>query len=230
MKCIFLTETDQAEVSVRRFAYSERKGKCQASGMGAHDASGAIGRRPVLPTDARGDNHPHDDARWPARCACGYEFAPDDQWQCNPEVLYRRSDNGELVTLRNAPIGAMWFADWLSDCPEYAGPDGNTLIVRLPGRHDWTVDGRASNCDSPCSQCSRPYHAHAGGRCNGAVGYRPDCSNSYRDARPHKCWVRHGAPPDVHVDKAGITCGAGAGSIAVAGYHGFLHRGCLTDC
>jgi hypothetical protein len=46
--------------------------------------------------------------------------------------------------------------------------------------------------------------------------------------RLHRCWVRHGVPPDIHVDKAGNTCGAGAGSIALPTYHGFLHHGHLT--
>jgi hypothetical protein len=46
--------------------------------------------------------------------------------------------------------------------------------------------------------------------------------------RNHRCWVRRGDPPDVTVDKNGHTCAAGAGSIAVTGYHGFLHAGKLT--
>jgi hypothetical protein len=46
--------------------------------------------------------------------------------------------------------------------------------------------------------------------------------------RLHRCWVRHGEPPNIHVDKNGHTCAAGAGSIALPGYHGFLHNGYLT--
>jgi hypothetical protein len=46
--------------------------------------------------------------------------------------------------------------------------------------------------------------------------------------RLHRCWVRHGEPPMVHVDKAGHTCAAGAGSILLQNYHGFLHYGNLT--
>lgn len=45
----------------------------------------------------------------------------------------------------------------------------------------------------------------------------------------HKCWVRHGEPPNLTVDKNGPTCAAGAGSIAVPGYHGFLRNGEFTD-
>jgi hypothetical protein len=45
----------------------------------------------------------------------------------------------------------------------------------------------------------------------------------------HRCWIRHGEPPAVHVDKDGLTCAAGAGSIAAGGYHGFLHNGAFSD-
>jgi hypothetical protein len=45
----------------------------------------------------------------------------------------------------------------------------------------------------------------------------------------HRCWIRHGEPPSVHVDKSGATCSAGAGSIASGDYHGFLHDGQFTD-
>lgn len=44
----------------------------------------------------------------------------------------------------------------------------------------------------------------------------------------HRCWVRHGTPPLLTVDKNGHTCAAGAGSIAVKGYHGFLRNGQFT--
>jgi hypothetical protein len=47
--------------------------------------------------------------------------------------------------------------------------------------------------------------------------------------RPHKCWVRHGEPPNHTVDKRGNTCGAGAGSILSGSYHGFLRDGSFTE-
>jgi hypothetical protein len=43
----------------------------------------------------------------------------------------------------------------------------------------------------------------------------------------HRCWVRHGVPPDLTVDKAGLTCAAGAGSIQTPDWHGYLHNGVL---
>jgi hypothetical protein len=56
------------------------------------------------------------------------------------------------------------------------------------------------------------------------------CSNCTRPNEPHECWVRHGVPPDLHVDKNGNTCSAGAGSIICGGWHGFLHHGHLVQC
>lgn len=47
-------------------------------------------------------------------------------------------------------------------------------------------------------------------------------------AQTDRCWVRHGEPPIVTVNKDGLTCAAGAGSIGIGGgeryYHGFLQR------
>jgi hypothetical protein len=93
----------------------------------------------------------------------------------------------------------MWFAPWLAECDAYRGLDGRTLMVKLPGDHDWIVDGPASNCTIP-------------------------------DDKVHKCWVRHGEAPNITVDKNGHTCNAGAGSIAIPGYHGFLRNGQLQEC
>lgn len=46
----------------------------------------------------------------------------------------------------------------------------------------------------------------------------------------HKCWCRHGEAPNFTVNKIGNTCTAGAGSIQIGKYHGFLINGELTDC
>lgn len=44
----------------------------------------------------------------------------------------------------------------------------------------------------------------------------------------HRCWIRHGEPPEITVDKNGVTCTAGAGSIQAGDYHGFLQNGHFT--
>lgn len=140
------------------------------------------------------------DAPWPTRCeGCDHVFAEGDARQVFGRPLYRRVDTGEEFEWDKAPAGAMRDCWWMPD--RYRGSDGIALEVMLPvpRGHGWTVDG-------PCSNCTRPGEAH-------------------------KCWIRHGDPRtgNVHVDKAGNTCSAGAGSIMVPGYHGFLHHGYLTD-
>lgn len=80
------------------------------------------------------------------------------------------------------------------------GFDGRCLYVMTPGGL-WGIDERASNCTMPTD-------------------------------KEHRCWVRHGSPEEgtLHVDKDGLTCQAGAGSIQAGTYHGFLHHGKLTGC
>lgn len=108
----------------------------------------------------------------------------------------------------------MWDAEWMRGLDWATGPDGIALMVRLPNRWEWHVDGPASNCTNPDWQ---------------PVDGQPNTTR-WR-GRTHYCWVRHGDPRtgNVHVDKNGKTCSAGAGSIAAPGYHGFLNHGYLTD-
>jgi hypothetical protein len=169
------------------------------------------------------------DPRWPSACACGYVFDERAEFQIFTDQIYRRTDTGELTTLRDAGPGAIWNAAWLSDWSHYRGPDGRSLVVRLPNGHDWQIDGIASNCDAPCQDCGRPMHLHFADtetRKANAIECRK------LNPRPHKCWIRHGEPgtPSFHVDKNGVTCNAGAGSILAGNYHGFLHHGHLREC
>lgn len=78
-----------------------------------------------------------DDIRWPTKCEyCEEEFAEDDAWQSGQRKLFERKDTGELVTLNDAPYGAMWNADWF----DYKTLDGLVIVVKTPGG-DWVVDG-----------------------------------------------------------------------------------------
>lgn len=173
-----------------------------------------------------------DDSRWPTHCSCGYKFQDEGSKRYWPQRLYRNIHTGEEYTLRDAPLGAMWHTDYTG----HFGPDGKCLVVRIPKRHDWLVDSRASNCDSPCKYCRVPYHSHKTETCtNPGDGQHHWTKGAYEDSRPeHRCWVRHGnvrADGAMHVDKNGITCNAGAGSIiSPDGWHGFLHNGHLTSC
>ncbi len=122
---------------------------------------------------------------------------------------WKRLDTGEIKRhTHNFGPGAMWFATWYA--LEKKGPNGETLYG-----YDWdnqttpplivtTPSGGDWNIDSRASNCTMP------------------------NDRLHRCWVRHGDPPNVTVDKAGHTCGAGAGSIISRDYHGFLRNGQFT--
>lgn len=54
------------------------------------------------------------------------------------------------------------------------------------------------------------------------------CNNCTRpNDNAHRCWIRHGEPPNITVDKNGVTCSAGGGSIQSGDFHGFLRNGVL---
>jgi hypothetical protein len=148
-----------------------------------------------------GDLWDHADPRWPKACeGCGRPFADSDNWQLFSRSLYCRADNAQEFTLEEAPVGACWDATWLHEWPAWCGPDGRSLNVKVPGGGEWCIDSRANNCTLPKDDV-------------------------------HKCWVRHGRPEDgtLHVDKNGVTCAAGAGSIQTRNWHGFLHNGVLSE-
>ncbi len=101
----------------------------------------------------------------------------------------------------NLEPGCLFWMDWFPQ--SHIWNDGNEspcLGVVLPNGDHWNIDSRASNCTMP-------------------------------NDNTHRCWIRHGDPDKgepIHVDKNGNTCQAGAGSIAMGNYHGFLHNGELT--
>jgi hypothetical protein len=141
---------------------------------------------------------PHDDPRWPKRCRCGYEFVEEDEWQVFPDGMMKRTDTGEEVGLREAPAGAMWYATWM---PAGMYWDNKTDTDHLTVR---LPDGTDWCVDSRANNCTLP------------------------NDRTHRCWVRHGVPPNVTVAKDGNTCSAGAGSIKSPNWHGYLRGGELV--
>lgn len=189
------------------------------------------------------------DRRWPQTCECGYVFNDDCSWQYMTRKIYRRLDTGQTFVMRppfgeQAPLGAMWDANWDNEDPSLdrrIGADRIALQVMIPYGHVWTPDARASNCTSPCKHCGVEYQFHKTPNCSNPGDGREWTRGQYQDSVPeHRCWVRHGDPRTgvVHVDKNGLTCRAGAGSILFKGnpargvpdYHGFLHHGKLTNC
>lgn len=181
--------------------YGERRGWTCESGW--HEAKVRIeDAEDPLVEITNGDVWPHDDPRWPTTCErCPYEFVEADEWQLSAHQEY--AGGGHVFTLFDAPAGAMYDAHWMPE--SWRGSDGISLVVFCPQRsggraQDWHVDSRAANCTKP-------------------------------DDTEHKCWVRHGDPrkEPVTVDKDGVTCAAGAGSIQIGDWHGFLRGGLLVE-
>lgn len=203
IKVFFCEPLARVRLSLRVY----ETGECPQTGGSYHNAHSPVLGEEDEAIDSRkavnGDPAPPlDDPRWPTHCVCGFAFSPAANRSTWRQQLVARADTGEIFEgYRALPPGAVWNASWMADRDGYTGPDGRSLICKLPDGHDWMIDGRASNCTLP-------------------------------DDTVHKCWVRHGRPEDgtLHVDKNGVTCAAGAGSIATPKYHGFLHHGHLTDC
>ncbi len=195
--------TEFMRVSLRRYS-GERK--CEKSGFGYCNEDVVI--EPILPSDLEPDiygsgidngKYKRSDPCWPVLCKCGYRFTPDDNWQASRDLLFKGipSDPVKLFTHRDAPAGAMWDGTWWPG----KGPDGIALFVRLPGGHDWFIDGKASNCD-----LKEPHYCWC------------------RAGTPPNITVTKGPYPGQK------TCSQGAGSILVTGFHAMLQNGELREC
>jgi hypothetical protein len=207
LQCFLLERTDTVRRWLRRYTAQHTSGWTCAEGW--HEAKALFDDAPAIWEDHREsggyvhrvvvhreeDRPPDEDPRWPAACEkCGQPFAPDETRQFFYDLLYRRVDTGALTTLRDAPPGAMWDAWWLH------GIKGGMVMPTADGRHIMArcPNGRDWHIDGRASNCTLP---------------QDDV---------HHCWIRHGEPPLLVVDKAGVTCSAGAGSIQAGDYHGFL--------
>src|SRR5919108_1852947 len=210
IRCFWLETTDRVRRGLRRYRSIERPGARCRGPRGYHNAVTPLdvlravfdqrnGRRLLSgELSCIEDELEADDWRWPKRCDdCNYVFADDDPRQVSLELTYRRADTGGLLTLDEAPPGAMWDAWWLNT--EWLGPDGVCLVVRTPAG-DWVVDGECANCaDRP-----RPHRRARGQKTH--LG------------RPQTCWTRRGDPRSglVSVDRhGGPTWAGGDGSLPI---------------
>ena len=159
--CYLLTPTDDVVVSLRRFVFTRdgapKCGRKEARYPGAeeltyesHDAETNISSETgtiesSLDGDHTGRTVSHEDPRWPVTCACSYVFQEGDSWQENRTRLYKRSDNGALTTIGNAPVGALYDSGTFKDVDGYQrNGDGMSLVCKTPAG-EWLMDGPASN-------------------------------------------------------------------------------------
>lgn len=141
--CFMLEDLRRARYVLRRYAADQ---KCPLP-WGYHDAkSDVIAETPEDPEKPyTGTNPPavaNDNPLWPKACACGYTFLEADARQVFAYGVYRRVDNGEVMTWEDAPAGAIRDASWWPD----KGQDGHAWAVKLPDGSEWMTESGASNC------------------------------------------------------------------------------------
>jgi hypothetical protein len=137
--CFLIEEVAVVRRGLRRYTSDSCSGP-----VGYHNARRAhdeiaypIG---IIGIDAIVDRPQIPDELWPDRCdACGMSFPDDVFRQITTCRVYRRVDDGSLTTLRTAPPGAVWRAEWME--PRRSGADGKAYVVRLPEGTDWMLDG-----------------------------------------------------------------------------------------
>lgn len=216
IKCFLVEETGVGEVSLRRFTFT-KNGECPGRKWG-HDASIVIGEQEmkyredgtiVAPKDVD-----REDPRWPVKCEhCDYVFQPDDEWQTNIRAFFESKDpdipwHGTQWTM---PPGAMWYPSWLQPRHNYTD---SVNPSNHPKRWQTGPDGKCLMVNTPGGDWIIDSRA-------------VNCTMP--EDNEHRCWVRHGEPPNITVDKNGLTCGAGGGSIQCGDYHGYLRDGWLVD-
>lgn len=211
-----ITDSGESNVTLRRFHSSQERVPCPAmpGQYSYHNAESPILQR------CKTWHEPYEDAThkhhtWHYKDSVGRDDYPkaDPRWpvQCACGYRFLEEDYWQVATDRI-----------------YKGPDGQEYSLHAPPvgalwYAEWLEDipswwsgpdGRVLMAktpggewciDSRASNCTMP------------------------DDNEHRCWVRHGVPPEIHVDKNGNTCAAGAGSIVAGNYHGFLHNGYFTD-
>lgn len=201
IKCYLVQPTTTTRIHLHRYSSS---GACPGP-MSFHDAMVPWVDAVATP-NMRGSysyERPGDApfGQWPTTCSCGYVFTDNDPKQYFTRLLYSRADMPLLLPIPWEAYGpgAMRNCPWMATIKDWTGADGLAIMVKCP------PNGREWHIDARASNCSLP------------------------DDNVHKCWVRHGEPPNLTVNKDGVTCTAGAGSIQMPDWHGFLEKGYLVE-
>ena len=205
--CFFAEPTHRVQVALRRYVESDRA-TCDKSGLGYHTVRSA----PIFEADAVygvwEGGHRYLDNPWE-----GTIPHTDPRWplQCVCGRPFDETDTWQVwveLLYRRTDTGAIV-----------------TLHDKIPGMmwDAWWMPARYQGPDGRCLVVVLP---------NGHEwmidGIASNCTKP--QDRDHRCWVRHGDPPMVTVDKNGVTCDAGAGSIMAGDYHGFLRNGRFVPC
>jgi hypothetical protein len=214
VKCFLVTPLEKCAIYSRRYTSPNTPGltKWDCS-TGHHDAQVYV-KTVEDPIDEERDRYRYsgdwrrykDDPRWPTKCdKCDYSFSDSDERQEFTDPLYHDLQ-GKVYTLRGRQ-------------PEFCPPG---ILPATPGMmwDAWWYSRKGPDGLSLVVICPGGSEWMIDSRAS-------NCT--MKDDEVHRCWVRHGTPPELTVDKNGNTCAAGAGSIQTSNWHGFLRGGCLVE-
>lgn len=180
-----------------RFLRRYTTGECPAAPLrGFHNASVEIGRIQI-----------ERDEKGYIKSPPPKKFTNSRKWpkQCDCGYVFKRTDNRQV-----------------NDEQIYVDIDGKEYTLRnpVPGMmyDSWWMPDRYKGADGRCLTVICP-----DGKLWQVDARARNCTMP--DDNVHRCWVRHGEWPDVTVDKNGVTCQAGGGSIDTGTWHGFLRNG-----
>ena len=214
--CYWIEPVDRAEVGLRRYSpIGSSDEHCPREGgkWGYHGALAVLGDAPITWSGTRpeGRSHWFADAGDTRFGVPEFEFPghDDPRWPSHCECGYRFRERDAWQEwsdrlYRRADNGGLVR---LRDAPDGAMWDAPWLPWKGPDGRSLMVKcpgGGEWAIDGRASNCTMP------------------------GDNEHRCWVRHGEPPAITVDKSGLTCQAGGGSIISGAYHGFLRGGAFT--
>lgn len=201
IKCFLIIPSEFSQRYLRRYASGS---DCSATEVGCHNASVPIGKFPVISGGLASDgvNH-YEGSPSPS------DYVEDPRWptECPCGYIFT-ADDGWQVNCDRLYVSDTGEEYTLRNPPPGAMWDAWWMSWKGPDGKSLMVvtpDGWTWNIDGPASNCTKP------------------------DDKEHRCWVRHGEVPNIHVDKNGLTCKAGAGSIQTPKWHGFLTNGVLQE-
>lgn len=139
---------------------------------------------------------------WPTHCdTCRTLIEPEDRIHSIAEcLLFERMDTGEFKRLHEFGAGTIF-----------------------PTPSEWLNLGLEWD--------NLPNRPAYGIKTPGGIWY-PDkrAKNcTLPDDREHRCWVIHGEPPNLTINKLGHTCEAGNGSVLLGSWHGSVSDGYLVE-
>jgi hypothetical protein len=214
--CFWLEPTDRAEVGLRRYAPSNGKPEppCPREGgkWGYHGALSIL-------TDVL--------VAWSAErpAGCSHWFSDGGSRFGVPEFEF--PGHGDPRWPAACECGYQFTADdvwqdWFELLYQRADNGGLVRLRDAPDGAMWDATGYPWK--GPDGRCLVV-------KCPGGHDWVIDSRASnctMPDDSEHRCWIRHGEPPRITVDKNGPTCQAGGGSIQTENYHGFLRDGAFT--